>query len=154
VRSYDRHQRVDDPAHLATVVVQKRHAFGATAAGRLAQHLPRVQEFLEAACLGGESPGRLRKKLLELLDDYGAAELRAAVDEALARNTPHAASVAFILEQRRRQHARTPARAVDFTHHPHLAQLPHLAELAVPTHSLEAYDEYTHDEHDKHDEPE
>jgi transposase len=145
-RSYDRHQRIDDPAHLAAVVAQKRHAHGATAAGRLAQHVPRVQEFLEAACLSGESPGRLRKKLLELLDDYGAAELRAAVDEALARQTPRAASVAFILEQQRRRHAHTPARAVDFTHHPHLAQLPHLAELAVPTHSLEAYDESTHDD--------
>ncbi|MEQ1812691.1 MAG: IS21 family transposase, partial [Terricaulis sp.] len=37
-RSYDRQQRVDDPAHLAAVVAQTRHALGATAAGRLALH--------------------------------------------------------------------------------------------------------------------
>ena len=152
-RSYDRHQRIDDPAHLAVVVAQKRHALGATAAGRLTLHVPQIQTFLDAACRAGETPGRLSKKLLELLDDYGAAELRAAVDEALARSTPRAASVAFILEQHRRRHAHTPARAVDFTHHPHLAQLPHLAELAVPTHSLEAYDESTHDP-DTDDNPE
>src|SRR5262245_53379274 len=34
-RSYDRHQRIDDPVHIANLVESKRKALGATAADRL-----------------------------------------------------------------------------------------------------------------------
>jgi transposase len=136
-RSYDRHARIEDPAHIAALTEDKRKALGATAGGRLAGAVPRAGEFLDAAFARGEAIGRLSKKLIELLDDYGAAELRAAIDEALERQTPRAASLALILEQRRRKSAhKLPP--VDFSHHPHLA---HLAELSVPPQPLEIYDE-------------
>ena len=141
-RSYGRHERIEDAAHIAALVEEKRKALGATTSGRLAGAVPRIGEFLDAAFERGEAMARLSKKLIELLDDYGAAELRAAIDEALARQTPRAASVALILEQRRRKSAhKLPP--VDFSHHPHLA---HLAELSVPTQQLEAYDELSNDD--------
>ena len=146
IRSYDRHQRVDDPAHLAALLEQKRKALGATASGRLAHAVPDIAAFLDAAFQRGESPARQTTQLLLLLDDYGAADLADAVREALANNTPRANSVAFILSRRGRA-ARTPL-PVD------LSRAPHLADLSIATHNLEAYDQLsqTHstddDDHD------
>jgi transposase len=136
-RSYDRRARVEDPSHIAALVQDKRKALGATAASRLSAAAPRIEQFLDAAFACGESAGRLTKKLIELLDDYGAQELRAAIDEAIERQTPRAASLVLILEQRRRRLCRKLP-PVDLSYHPHLQ---HLADLAVPTTPLEVYDE-------------
>lgn len=152
LRSYDRHQRIDDPAHLAALLEQKRKALGATASGRLAHAVPDITAFLDAAFQRGESIARQTTQLLLLLDDYGATALADAVREALAQNTPRANSVAFILSRRVR-HTRMPL-PVD------LSRAPHLADLSIPTHNLEAYDQLTqnhlhdnheHDEHNEHD---
>ncbi len=133
LRSYDRQQRVDDPAHLAALLEQKRKALGATAHGRLAHAVPDITAFLDAAFQRGESPTRQTTQLLLLLDDYGAAALADAVREALANHTPRANSVAFILSRRVRS-TRTPL-PVD------LSRTPHLADLSIATHHLEAYDQ-------------
>ena len=138
-RSYGRHQRIEAAAHIAALVEDKRKAPGATASGRLAGAVPRGGEFPDAAFERGEALGRLGKNLIELLDDYGAAELRAAIDEARARQPPRAAAIALLPEQRRRQSAHQLP-PVDFSRPPHLA---HLAELSVPTHPLAVYDELT-----------
>lgn len=141
VRSYDRHQRIDDPAHTAALLEEKRKALGATATGRLAHAVPDIALFLDAAFQRGESPVRQTAQLLSLLDDYGAAALRDAVREARAQNTPRATSVAFILSRRQRA-TRLPL-PVD------LSRAPHLADLSIPTHNLEAYDQLTQN----HDDP-
>jgi len=46
--------------------------------------------------------GRQTSQLIELLDQYGSAALRRAILEALARNTPRACSVAFLLRRQPR----------------------------------------------------
>ena len=138
-RSYDRHQRIEDPAHIAALVEQKRKALGATAVGRLSHAVANIEAFLDAAFQRGESIPRQTTQLLMLLDDYGAKELAAAVAEALERNTPRAASVAFILARRHRSHTLLP---VDLSRHPELA------DLSVPTHQLEVYDELSDDSSD------
>lgn len=140
-RSYSRHELIEDPAHIAAVVKDKRKALGATATSRLSSHLPRVGEFLDAAFARGESVKRQSNKLIELLDDYGAGELNAAIEEALERQTPQVASLALILERRRRKNGavRLP---VDLSHHPHLR---HFEDLSVPTQNLEVYDEGNND---------
>jgi hypothetical protein len=69
--------------------------------------------------------------LLKLLEQYGAAALRRAIVEALQRNTPRAASVAFPL---RRQPRSTPL-AIDLSRHPEAQS------LDVRPHDLETYDE-------------
>ena len=139
LRSYDRHQLVEDPAHRQALLEQKRKALGSTPSGRLAVLVPESQAFLEAACERGESTARLTLQLLHLLDDYGAGELTAALREALDRHTPRLSSVAFILARRHRQLRRRTPLPVN------LSRRPDLEDLAVPDPSLEAYDELAQD---------
>ena len=138
-RSYDCRQCIEDPAHIAALVEQKRKAFGATAVSRLKHAAPEIERFLAAAFERGQSVARQSKRLIELLDDYGAKEFSAAINEALENDTPHADSVAFILGRRRRTQQRLTL-PVD------LSRRPELADLSVPTHQLEVYDELSHDE--------
>ncbi|MGH9855569.1 MAG: Mu transposase domain-containing protein, partial [Blastocatellia bacterium] len=138
-RSYDRGERINDSAHIEALLEQKRKALGATAVGRLEQMVPSVGEFLDAAFARGESAASQSKQLLKLLEEYPAAEVEAAVREAIQRQTPRASSVAFILNRRHRA-ASNLVRPVDLSRHPHLQ------ELAVPTHQLEIYDELTDDD--------
>ena len=138
-RSYDRHELVEDPAHRQALLEQKRKALGSTASGRLAALVPESQAFLQAAFERGESTARLTVQLLRLLDDYGAAELTAALREALDRHTPRLSSVAFILARRHRQRRQRTPLAVN------LSRRPDLENLTVSNPSLEAYDELTQD---------
>ena len=72
---------------------------------------------------------------LDLLDDYGAAALAAAVDEALTREAPSAATIAHLLEQqRRRARASRPSCPLVLPNHPGVQ------DLAVQPHALETYD--------------
>jgi hypothetical protein len=96
--------------------------------------VPNIEQFLAAAFQRGESLARQTSQLLGLLDDYGAAELSAAVAEALERNTPRASSLAFILSRRHRNRRSHPL-PVDLSRHPELT------DIAVPIHQLELYDE-------------
>jgi transposase len=140
-RSYDRHQWIEDPHHLAALVEQKRKALGATAAGRLAHAIPSIDRFLAAAFDRGESITRQTHRLLELLDDYGAEELSRSIDEALENQTPRADSVAFILARRSRSRKRSVL-PVD------LSRSPHLEDLSVSSHQLEIYDDLSDDSGD------
>ncbi len=141
-RSYDRHELVVDPAHQEALLAEKRKAAGSTPGGRLAQAVPESEAFLDAAFLRGESAALQTARLLRLLEDYGAAELRAAMREALERNTPRASSVAFILSRRRRLSRRPSPAPVD------LSRRPDLADLDIQPHDPETYDELTRNDDD------
>jgi transposase len=130
-RSYDRRQLVLDPAHQEALLKSKRKAFHATPAMFLEQVVPESKELLDLAFAQGESAGRQTSQLMKLLEEYGATALRRAVIEALARNTPRASSVAFLLRRR----SRIPHLALDLSHHPE-AQA-----IDVRPHNLEIYDE-------------
>lgn len=141
-RSYDRHQQIHDPVHIEALIKQKRKALAATATGRLVHAIPNIGQFLDAAFQQGESLHQLTSKLLLLLDDYGPAQLQAAVSEALDRQTPRLASVAYILSRLSRS-LKTPPSPVD------LSRRPELAQLSVPSHQLEVYDELCDDDPDQ-----
>ena len=134
-RSYDRQQKILDPAHEQALLRTKRKALHQTRAGRLALAVPESEALLERAFAEGESAASQSAQLLRLLDVYGVAALRHAIREALERNTPRASSVAFLL---RRQHRSVPLPALDLSRHPE-AQA-----LDVRPHDLETYDELTH----------
>jgi transposase len=140
-RSYDRHQRIDDPTHIAELVAFKRKALGATAVDRLKHAVPQIERFLTATFERGESIARQTAQLLTLLDDYGAEQLQTAVAEALTHDTPRASSVAFILTRRQRSHRRPLP--VD------LSRRPELDRISVPTHQLDLYDELSKEESDE-----
>ena len=136
-RSYDRKQPILDPVHQETLLEEKRKAAGSTPKGRLSNAIPESEDFLDAAFKRGESVGPQTTKLLHLFDEYGAAELRAAMLEAMERNTPHATSVVFILNRRRRMSRRRAPILVD------LSRRPDLAAIDIQPHSPETYDELT-----------
>lgn len=139
-RSYDRRQQVLDPAHQEELLKEKRKAFASARGGRLAQAVPESEALLDAAFSRGESAGSQKSQLLNLLDLYGAAELRAAVCEALERKTPRASAVAFILGQRRRSSKRRTPAPVDLSRHPELEN------TSITPQDLETYDELAKDD--------
>ncbi len=141
-RSYDRQQRVEDATHIEGLLREKQRARASIPSTRLIDAVPAAEAFLEAAFERGESVAVLTEKLLLLLDDYGADELRATVDEALARQTPRLGSVAYLLAKRRRLSGARPPLPVD------LSRRPDLKDLYVKPHPAESYDELTrnHDE--------
>jgi transposase len=142
-RSYDRRQQILNPDHQEELLKEKRKAFGSTSGSRLSQAVPESAALLEAAFTRGESASRQTTELLNLLDLYGAGELRAAICEALERKTPRASSVAFILNQRRRSNKRRPPLPVDLSRHPELEH------LSVTPHDLETYDDLAKDDPDE-----
>ena len=139
VRSYDRHQLIVDPAHQDAVLVLKRKAFHSTPGGRLEQAVPESRQLLDLAFAQGESAGSQTAQLMKLLENHGAAALRRAIQEALARNTPRASSVAFLL----RRQPRTAPAALDLSRHPHLAT------LHVRPQDLKTYDQLARHTDDK-----
>ena len=134
-RSYDKGRVIVDPEHQHALLKYKRKALGATPDSRLLAIAPEVERLLETALSRGESVATQTAALARLLDDYGASELRAAVCEAIERDTPRASSVAHLLEQRRRRRRQRPPLPVRLT------QRPELEELHIQPNDLEIYDE-------------
>lgn len=134
-RSYDRHERVEDPAHVEAVLAIKAAARGSVPSARLQGAVPEAEAFLEAAFRKGESVAPCTDKLLLLLDDYGPAELRAAMQQALQRDTPRISSVAYILAKTRRGARQRNSLPVD------LSRRPDLKDLYVKPHDPNSYDQ-------------
>jgi transposase len=139
-RSYDRDECIETPAHKDALLELKRKALGSTPSSRLLSAAPESREFIDRAFEKGESAATLTAQLLRLLDDYGESDLRAAIQQALERNTPRASSVAYLLKKRHTQRQRPPALPV------HLHHRPELGDLHVKPHSPETYDELSDDD--------
>jgi len=133
-RSYGTGEVIEDPAHLEALVRHKRAARELTGRDRLRAAVPETDRIFEALALRGDNLGASTSRLLGLLDDYGAEELRAAVAEAVAREAFGAGSVAHILEQRRRARRLAPPVRVE------LPNDPRVRDLRIPPHRLEDYD--------------
>jgi transposase len=137
VRSYGTGCVLEDPAHVAALVKRKRQAQPLKGRDRLLSAAPRLTQFFEMLAERGEAMGHQTVRLLGLLDRYGAAELRIAVDIALERKAYAAGSVAHILEHRRRGRGLPPPVAVT------LPSNPKVRDLRVTPHDMEDYDELT-----------
>lgn len=133
-RSYDAETTGEDPAHLAGLVAAKRAAQPLTRRDRLRQAVPAVATLFERLASRGEALGSHVARLSRLLDDYGAAELAAAIAVALDRDACGAGSVAYYLERRRRTRRQLPPVPVV------LPPDPRVRDLGVPAHPLETYD--------------
>jgi len=138
-RSWDRGLTLEDPAHLAALAREKRHAHEHRGRDRLRSSCPRANAFIEALALRGEPMGGHTTRLLKLLDRYGAADLDAALGEALARGAISAASVAHLLDQQARSRGQAPP--IDVV----LPDDPRVRDLHVEPHSLAPYDDLSTD---------
>lgn len=134
-RSYDKGAQVEDAAHLQALVDDKRAAHQHRATDRLAQAVPAGQALLARAAERGANLGAVAAALLRLLDRTSAADLQAAVLEALARDVPHPNAVRLALERRRRQHGDAPPVALVLPAHVQARDAP------VQPHALEPYDQ-------------
>lgn len=122
-RSFDSGVCVEDPAHIAGLVRAKQQARELTGRDRLQAAVPESAALFEAWALRGESLAYHTHRLLKLLDDYGAEELRAATRIAVERGAPTSGSIAHVLEQRRRARGLTPPVPIDLSHRPELRDL-------------------------------
>lgn len=136
---------IEDPKHLAGLVAKKRAARELKGRDRLRSAVPETDQLFEALAERGDPLGSHGARLLSLLDDYGAEELRAAVREAIERAAFGAGSVAHILEQRRRARGLVPPMRVQ------LPDDPRVRDLRVRPHRLEDYDGIGHDDGDDQD---
>ena len=90
--------------------------------------------MLTGAVERGEPLGRTVRALAELLECYGVAEMKVAIDEALARDVPHPNAVRLALERRRQALAVPPPMAVCLPDHVKRRDIP------VRQHGLAGYD--------------
>jgi transposase len=137
LRSYDAGFTAEDPTHIRALVAAKRQARASTRRDRLAQAVPAVAQLWDRLAARDEPLGPQVRRLAQLLDDYGAAELAAAVALALTRAAPSAGVVAHLLEQRRRARRQPPPVPVV------LPDDPRVRDVDVQSHPLESYDGLT-----------
>jgi hypothetical protein len=101
-RSWDRGRVLEDEAHIAALARQKRHAHELRGQDRLRRQCPNADAFLEALVRRGEPVAGHTQQLTRLLDRFSAREVDAALADAIARGAISAASVAHVIDQRRR----------------------------------------------------
>jgi transposase len=144
-RSYDRRAVVEDPAHLHELAAQKRHARELRGRDRLRACCPSVDLLLAEIVRRGNVVSSQTQRLLRLLDRFGAAELEAAVAEAIERGAYSAQSVEHICDRRVRARGVPPPIAVQVTD-------PRIRDVRVVPHSLGPYDTLGK-KHKSHEEP-
>lgn len=134
-RSYDKGAQIEDAAHVEALIKQKRAARQHRATDRLVQAVPASAVLLVRAAERGASLGATTAALMRFLERYDAAELQAAILEALDRDVPHPNAVRLVLERRRGQRGEAPPVAVDLPTHVQARDVP------VQPHRLETYDQ-------------
>jgi hypothetical protein len=134
-RSYDKGAQIEDEAHVQALVEQKHQARQHRATDRLAQAAPASQILLGRAAERGANLGTITAALLRLLDQASAADVQAAILEALERDVPHPNAVRLALDRRREQRGQAPPVALVLPAHVQRRDAP------VQPHALETYDQ-------------
>ncbi|MEO6324979.1 MAG: hypothetical protein ABIT01_04745 [Thermoanaerobaculia bacterium] len=122
-RSWDRHARVEDPAHIQALIKDRKKAGGMTRLHALLAAVPSAEAFLQAAVARGENDRSQASKLVQLAADYGTELLERAVADALSRGTVNAASVTFLVQKLLRSRKKRPALPVTISSRPELVEL-------------------------------
>jgi transposase len=133
-RTWDRDQQIEQASHIEALVEHKRAAKEHRAIDRLHAALPHSRALLVAIAERGGNLGSATWALSKLLDTERADHLDAAVEQALARGTPHLGAVRHLLDRARKDRGEPPA--VE----PHLPPDPRLEGLVVRPHPLSTYD--------------
>ena len=107
-RVYGKAEQIENPAHIEALVSAKRSARHDRGQDRLAHAVPSSRELLQQAAKRGTPLSSTTVQLVQLLDDYGAAELELAIAEALSNDVPHPNGVRQVLERRREQRDQLP----------------------------------------------
>jgi transposase len=135
-RCWDRGQQVENPDHIQSLVEHKARARRGRALDRLTRAVPHAERFMMLAAQRGGNLGNLTGRLLTLLETVSAAELDAAVAEAVERDAPTVGAVRQVLDRRRSERGKPPAVAARF------APQSRAADVFVRPHDLAAYDAF------------
>lgn len=144
-RSYDKGKQIESESHLKTLSDYKKRAHQSRGQDRLMQAVPTSNQLLVKAAERGYHLRSIIAGLLQLLDDYGTAELEIAINEALARDVPHPNAVRLCLEKRRENRNQLPPVTLD------LPDDKRVRDLVVRPHDLGSYDQLKSTEQKKHD---
>lgn len=134
-RSYDKSQQIEDEAHICELVHRKKQARKHRGQDRLTHAVPCANTLLKKAATAGYHLASITKALLQLLDDYGAAQLELAIDDALSQNVPHPNAVRISLQKRREQKNQLPPIRIE------LPNEKRIREQVVRVHNLNEYDQ-------------
>src|SRR6185436_6504555 len=102
VRTYDRAKRIEHPSHFVGLVEERPRALVPKTQDRLRAAVPEVDQLFVLLAQRGENIGHNVARLAQLMSIYGVDDFRAAVLEAVERETPRATSIGNIVERRRR----------------------------------------------------
>jgi transposase len=133
-RCWDKHQVVEDPEHLLALKRHKRKARLQRGQEHLLRAVPACETLLVEM---GRRQRRLHTavdRLTILLEEFGADELSAAVNEAVEKGSPHPETVRLVLDRRRRvsrHHPPVPVRLPDSEK---------VRDIVVTPHDLGDYD--------------
>lgn len=134
-RSYDKGAQIEVSTHIEALTQHKRAARVHRATNHLALAAPASKILLLRAAERGDNLGTITVTLTKLLERYGAAELQAAIIEALERDVPHPNAVRLALERRRELRNQPPPVALNLPAHV-LAK-----DVVVQPHNLDIYDQ-------------
>lgn len=143
-RSYDKAQQIEQASHIQSLVDTKKAARVHRAQDRLTQTVPNGSALLKQAAKRGYHIASITRALLRLLDDYGASELEAAIEEALSKAVPHPNAVRISLQRRREAQHQPPITRLA------LPDDKRIRDQVVRVHDLNTYDQLqkTGEEHE------
>jgi transposase len=145
VRSYDRRCAVEDPAHIEKLLTRRHSARGPKRKERLLAFCPEAGLYLHQIARKRIHLGHEIDKLLRLVDQYGEADVGAAIVQALALKTIGARFVRALCDQARF------ARGLGEPPEPILTGNPTADDLVVEPHDMETYDAlFQQDRQSKH----
>jgi hypothetical protein len=102
LRSYDRHQDIEDPDHPRALLQQRRKAADQKLLQRLLALTPRAERFYQALAERRLNAAHHVRKIVALSEIYGTEAAARAIDDALEFEAFSCEYIANLLEQRRR----------------------------------------------------
>ena len=132
-RSFDRHQQIEEPEHIKALEERKRAARQHRPIDRLHYAAPSAAALFQQAACRGAHMGALTRGLIELLDTNGSEALEAAIQAALAKDSPHLSAVRHFIDMQQAQRGQSPPVPVT------LPDNPRVRNLSVRTHNLADY---------------
>jgi hypothetical protein len=132
-RSYGKRQVLEQPAHRAELIEQRRAAQDLKGRDRLRAVAPDFAVLLERWALSGPSLAIQVTRAIRLLDLYGDEIFAAAVGEVVARGLRDVSALAVACDRLRRDRRRPVPVDVPLP--------PHVTDRDVVPHDLESYDD-------------
>ncbi len=132
-RCWDRAQQIEQADHIERLVDEKRLAREQRGLDRLARAARSSTAFLRILAERHQNVGNATRRLIQILDEIGAAELEEALVEVLEGSTVHLGAVRQIIDRRRSARGLPPPVSIPVARSQH-------ANLVITPHPLATYD--------------